>query len=494
MISRRDALMSTLFGAGWVGLRALATGIPASFFLNPREALAAPATNKLAQYIIFQTSGNGDPINANVPGMYNDTNGSQGTSGIYHSPAASMAPTSLQVGSWSGLAALPWAQPYQAVPTIGTTALLGSVPGGSPQGQWQTILNRTTFWHIATTTPVHPKEPDVLKMMDQTTSDEMLVSILSKQLQPQLNTIQAQPIALGATSPSESLVYGGQAQPLIPPTALKATLTNPAGPLSGLQKVRDQTMNSLYQAYYKNGTPAAQAYIDSLTLSQTQARNISQDLLGMLDAITDNLVVSQVTAAMALIKMAITPVLTIHIPFGGDNHRDTALATETQQTTGVGNTGTGYSAATGLTGVPGIAWLMNQLYANNLQNQVTFMSLNVFGRTLATSTGCSTGRQHNPNHHVAITIGSGFKPGVIGGIAPMTPNGGSCTEGASTCDYGAVAFESTTGVGSSGGDITPATSLPSWGQTMMAGVGLDSETIASSITTGKVITGGLANS
>jgi hypothetical protein len=491
MISRRDALLSTLFGAGWVGLRALATGIPASFFLNPRAALASTPTNKLAQYVIFQTSGNGDPINANVPGTYNDANGSQGTSGIYHSPDPSMAPTSLKVGSWSGLAALPWAQPYQAVPTIGTIPLLGSIPGGTPAAQWQTVLNQTTFWHIATTTPVHPKEPDVLKMMDQTTSDEMLVSILSKQLQPQLNTIQAQPIALGATSPSESLVYGGQAQPLIPPTALKATLTSPTGPLSGLQKVRDQTMNLIYQAYYKNGTPAQQAYIDSLTLSQTQARNISQSLLSTLDAITDNLVVSQVIAAIALIKMNVTPVLTIHIPFGGDNHRDTALAAETKQTTGVGNTGTGYSATTGLTGVPAIAWLMNQLYANNLQNQVTFMSLNVFGRTLATSTGCSTGRQHNPNHHVAITIGSGFKGGVVGGVAPMTSSGGSCTEGASTCDYGAVSLDSTTGAGSSGGDVSPATSLPSWGQTMMAAVGIDSGTIASSITTGKVITGAL---
>jgi hypothetical protein len=494
MITRRDALMSTLFGVGWVGLRALATGLPASLLVNPRRALASPPANKLAQYVIFQTSGNGDPINANVPGTYDDTNGSQGTAGIYHSPAASMAPSGIQVGSWSGQAALPWAQPYQAVPTVGTTPLLGSVPGGSPAAQWQAILNQTTFFHMATTTPVHPKEPDVLKMMNQTASDEMLVSILAKQLQPQLNTIQAQPIALGAGSPSESLVYGGQTQPLIPPTALKATLTNPAGPLSELQKLRDQTIDSLYQLYYKAGTPAQQAYIDSLTLSQTQARNISQNLLGMLDAITDNLVVSQVTAAIALIKMNVSPVLTIHIPFGGDNHRDTALSTETQQTTGVGNNGNGYSAATGLTGVPAIAWLMNQLYANNLQSQVTFMSLNVFGRTLAASTGCATGRQHNPNHHVAIAIGSGFKPGVVGGVAPSTSGGTSCAEGGATCDYGAISFQSTTGAGSSSGDITPATSLPSWGQTMLAAVGIDSGTIASSITTGKVITGALVAS
>ena len=33
--------MSALFGAGYVGLRALATGLPAGFLLNPRRALAA---------------------------------------------------------------------------------------------------------------------------------------------------------------------------------------------------------------------------------------------------------------------------------------------------------------------------------------------------------------------------------------------------------------------------------------------------------------------
>src|ERR1019366_6651925 len=39
-VSRRDALLSTLFGASCVGLRALATGLPAAFLLDPREAPA----------------------------------------------------------------------------------------------------------------------------------------------------------------------------------------------------------------------------------------------------------------------------------------------------------------------------------------------------------------------------------------------------------------------------------------------------------------------
>ena len=40
MITRRDAVLRTVFGAGYVGLRALATGLPASLLMSPRQLLA----------------------------------------------------------------------------------------------------------------------------------------------------------------------------------------------------------------------------------------------------------------------------------------------------------------------------------------------------------------------------------------------------------------------------------------------------------------------
>src|SRR5580658_7689989 len=104
MITRRQALMSTLLGAGGIGLRALATGLPASLLLSPRRALASPlpagctATN--AQFIILNTSGNGDPINASVPGTYEDAN-------IAHSLDPTMAPTSLTIQGQTYTAAAP---------------------------------------------------------------------------------------------------------------------------------------------------------------------------------------------------------------------------------------------------------------------------------------------------------------------------------------------------------------------------------------------------
>ncbi len=436
-MTRRQALMSALFGGGYLGLRALATGLPISFLMNPRRALAAMpaplcADKTKAQYIIMATSGQGDPINANVPGCYLDPM-------ITHSADPAMAATPLSLSGQSYTAAQPWSM----------------LP--------QTVLDRTTFFHLMTDTPVHPKEPDVLKLMGTISNSEMLPSALAKQLAPCFSTVQSQPITVGATTPSEGLVYDGQALPIIPPLSLKATLTNPTGPLTQLQPLRDQTLSQLSDLY-KNGASAAQkAYLDALITSQTQVRNIRQDLLSALSSIKDNSVTSQITAAVTLIQMNVTPVVAIHIPFGGDNHHDTALQTEATQTV----SGVGYIGA-----------LMTALASAGLQDQVTFVSLNVFGRTLGPAN--TDGRQHNPNHQVSIAIGKPFRGGVIGGLAPLAG------------DYGALPIDSKSGLGSASGDIQAVDSLASFGKTVMAAVGVDAATIGSTITSGQVINPALA--
>jgi len=437
MINRRQALLSTLLGPGYVGLRALATGLPASLLLHPRRTLAQSMTPTCvapdkAQFIIFATSGAGDPINASVPGTYEDAN-------IVHSTDPSMAPTAFSIGGRSVTAAAPWA--------------------GLPQA----VLDRTVFWHLMTDTPVHPKEPDVLKLMGATYAGEMLPSLLAKQLAPCLGTIQTQPLSLGATSPSEGLSFGGAALPIIPALALKATLTSAAGTLTNLQPLRDQTLNQLYDLYRNHATTAQRAYIDSLVTSQQQVRNINQSLLDSLSSIKDNTAASQVQAAIALIQMKVTPVISIHIPFGGDNHRDVGLATETAQT---------------VSGVATIAALMQQLATAGLTDSVTFISLNVFGRTIGP--GNTDGRQHNANHQVSITIGKPFRGGVIGGVMPVGN------------DYGAVAIDSGTGEAVASGDVTPGDTLASFGKTMLTAVGVDAGTISSSVFSGKVIAAALA--
>ena len=66
-ISRRGLLHGSLLGAGLVGLRAFATGLPKTWLLGERTAYAAEPT---PQFLILATSGQGDPLNVNVPGSY----------------------------------------------------------------------------------------------------------------------------------------------------------------------------------------------------------------------------------------------------------------------------------------------------------------------------------------------------------------------------------------------------------------------------------------
>ena len=437
-LTRRQTLLRALFGTGYVGLRALATGLPAAFLLNPRRALAAnPAptcgAQAKAQYFIFNTLGSGDPINASVPGTYEDAK-------IVHSLDPSMAPGPLQLRGQSFTAAAPWATLPQAV------------------------LDRTTFWHLMTNTPVHPKEPDVLKLMGGTYGGEMLPSLLARNMAPCLGTIQSQPLVLGATSPAEGLSFGGAALPIIPALALKATLTNPTGPLTDLQPLRDKTLNQLYDLYKNGATPAQRTYIDSLVSSQQQVRSINQSLLDALSSIKDNSADSQMLAAVTLIQMKVTPVISVHIPFGGDNHRDIGLAGESAQT---------------VSGVATIAALMAQLAAAKLSDAVTFATLNVFGRTLGP--GNTDGRQHNENHQVSVTIGKPFAGGVIGGVGPVGN------------DYGALPIISKTGKGAADGDIQPLQTLPSYGRTLLSAVGVDKATLDAEIIGGTVVSAALAS-
>lgn len=438
-LSRRNALLTGLFGAGMVGLRALATGLPVSFLMNPKRAFAdyQPPTcfsKDKAQYLILNTSGLGDPLNGNVPGTYADP-------GIVHPSDPAMAPTQMTIGGQQVTAAAPWA--------------------GMPAD----VLARTSFFHHATLTNAHPNQPKLMELMGQIKRQEMLVSMLAAHLSPCLGTVQPEPVTIGATGPSEALTFQGRALPILSPTGLKALLTQPAGPLAGLQKMRDDDLNRLNSMLKKDGTTAQRQFLDRYATSQTQVRAINQNLLGMLGSITKNDVPSQITAAIALIQMNVTSVIAMHIPFGGDNHSDPGLANETVQT---------------VAGVASIVSLMSQLKSAGLEDKVTFASLNVFGRTMAVAHKGQNGRDHLANHHCTVMIGKGIKGSVIGGVAPMAN------------DYGALPIDSSSGRGDPKGDIKFEETLGSVGKTLGTALGVDPAVLDDQITQGKAIGAALA--
>jgi hypothetical protein len=197
--------------------------------------------------------------------------------------------------------------------------------------------------------------------------------------------------------------------------------------------------------------------------SQREVRNLDQQLLDSLSSISDNSPASQMLAAVTLIQMKVTPVISVHIPFGGDNHRDVGLADEAAQT---------------VAGVQTIATLMQLLESAGLSDRVLFASLNVFGRTLGP--GNTDGRQHNENHQVSLTIGKSIRGGVIGGLGPVAK------------DYGALAIDSKTGLPSSSGDISADETLASYGRTLLAAVGVQADSIDAQVSAGKVVSGALS--
>jgi hypothetical protein len=429
-LTRRESLLSALLGGGYLGLRALATGLPAWFLANPRRATAqdlqcALAAKDTLQYLIVSTSSNGDPINCNCPGTYEAAD-------VIHPQQAEVAPVTIQLGSKSYGAAKPWA----------------STDAGGALGA--AVLARTCFFHHSTRTTVHGDQPKVMKLLGATSHGEMLVSAFAKHLAPCFGTVQPEPIAVGARGNASELVsFSGRTMPSVSPTQLKQLLTGSKNdPLVKIRTLRDSALDQLNQMAKSDASDVQKQFLEALATSQRQVRQLADQLATTLNAITADDVKGQALAAAALIAANVTPVVTVRIPFGGDNHTDQDLQAEADQH---------------VSGVQGIQAVMDALAGLSLTDKATFATLNVFGRNLngISKVQSRTGRDHYGNHSVTVMIGKNVAPAVIGGI----------TAGSSGA-YVASDIDSATGAAAAGGDIPVAQSHVSAARTLGAALGL----------------------
>lgn len=469
MIKRRDALTAALFGSGYIGLRAIATGLPAWFLANPRSATAqdlacAITAKEKLQYLIVAASSNGDPINCNCPGTYE-------AASAVHPDQATVARTDLKLGAKTFGAALPWA----------STEVGGKLAAAT--------LSRINFFHYRTGSVVHGDQQKVMKMMGATNRGEMLVSIYAKYLASCLGTVQADPISVGAgRNATELLSYAGRPSANVSPTSLKAMLggsssggggrAGGASALKSLRSVRDKTLDQLNELAKRDGNNVQKQFLDALAASQRQVRQLADALSSTLSSISADDVKGQALAAAALISANVTPVVSMHIPFGGDNHSDQNLQAEADQT---------------VSGVQGIQTLMDALASLNLTDKVTFATLNVFGRNLdgISKVMSKSGRDHYANHAVAVLIGKNIAPGVTGGVMP---GGGGSTFGSPSTALGAADIDSATGAGQSGGDVPSNQTYGALARTLGTALGIPSSAIASDLTAsagGKVINAAL---
>lgn len=431
LVDRRRALRQLLGAGAGLTLRGLATGLPPAFFLHPARAVAAAAAAEAGprspQFLVLSTSSDGDPMNANVPGCYLDR-------GIVHPAAPSMAPTKLTLGGQAYTAAAPWA------------------------GLGQATLDRSLFLHHATNTVVHPDESKVLRLMGQAANNDNLPSLLGQALLGPLGCLQGAPVTLGASNSGEYLAYAGRPQAPLTPTSLATVLGDPSGPLSGLEAARDKDLDAIVAWLRQSGNKSQAAFLDRYATSHAQVRGISDALMDKLSAIKDNGLGSQLAAATVLAQMKFAPVFTVHVGFGGDNHNDANLDRE---------------ASSHVASLGALADFFAGLHAAGLQDEVTFATLNVFGRTLA-SKG-TDGRDHQANHHVVYAAGKHVAPGVYGGVV------------AAAGDYTAQPIDSRTGLGSASGDLPLKQHLGMVGRTLGSLCGVDDETLATKVTTGATL-------
>jgi Protein of unknown function (DUF1501) len=315
---------------------------------------------------------------------------------------------------------------------------------------------------------VHGDQPKVMKLLGLTNRSEMLISAFAKHLSACLGTVQPEPVAVGARGNSSELVsFTGRTLPSVSPTQLKQLLSGSKNNvLVKLRTIRDQSLGKLNELAKTSGSNVQKQFLDTMATSRNQVRQLAEALSTTLNAITSDDVKGQGLAAAALISANVTPVVTMHIGFGGDNHTDTDLAAEATQT---------------VSGVAGIQSLMDALAALGLQDKVTFATMNVFGRNLngIAKTDGRTGRDHYGNHAVTVMIGKNVKAGVYGGVAQ-----------GSSAAYLASAIDSATGAPNPAGDIPVAQTHVSAIRTLGVALGIPEDQLNTDFTAmagGKVI-------
>ena len=177
-----------------------------------------------------------------------------------------------------------------------------------------------------------------MKLLGAVQGGEMVVSAFAKHLAGCLGTVQPEPLAVGARGNSSELVsYAGRTLPSVSPTQLKQLLTgSKTDPLVKLRNLRDQTVDQLNAMAKMDSTNVQKQFLDAMALSQVQVRKLVEQLATTVDAIASDDPRGQALAAAALISANVTPVVTMKIPFGADNHTDTDLTNEAaQHVTGV---------------------------------------------------------------------------------------------------------------------------------------------------------------
>lgn len=440
---------SFLRGSGSLALASLATGLPASFLRTGRIVKAQAGTRP--SFLVLAVSSGGDPLNANCPGSYpNPSDASDVRWGIDHATVSELG--SGPMGSVGGV-------PYGAADFAeGVPCRLGDTLTWSAR-PWaelpEAVRRRMSVVRHQTYTNAHPEFANVSRFHGAVKGPgrigvESLPSFIAQETAGPLGTTLPTPISLGGPGVS----FQGTPLRKQSPDTLQS-LFSESGSWRGLTPTqfadfRDEAMDAIYGELRDSGTHAQRSYLDAHARSRADAR----DLVGALSealapvAATGDAVAKQVLAAVALFEHAVTPVVTIQLPFGGDNHQDSDLEVEVSEQ---------------LQGIEGIRRLFAEAEQRGLSERVTFATLSVFGRELKRNR--FGGRGHHGVDHAMVMVGPGVSPGLHGQVEPHDR------------DFRAGAI----------GDVPIEETLSAAGKTLAAAVGVPNEVLEQRIVGGRVL-------
>ncbi|MCJ8311602.1 MAG: DUF1501 domain-containing protein [Saccharospirillaceae bacterium] len=460
-MNRRSFITRSLLASQGLALRSMATGLPAAFLLGQPLHAAQQAMDY--KYLIMSLNQNGDPINANGPGMYADPNIDPENINdvrryIQHASALDLPDMNLGTINGVDITADDFAnstQFFMGGQQVRASKIWSLLP--------QAWLDHMSCLNIATGANAHPEFSAVLgfsgaiKGADGSGS-EYLPSLLAQETRSGLATLMAEPVVLGG----KTYASEGKTISKLNPNDIKSLFVGGYSYMDDLNRIRDKSIDRIYQQTKISGNKAQMNFIDQYAQSRSQAKQIGESLNDLITDVNGNDPSNQVKMAIALFRLNITPVVTIGLECGSDNHQDDTLIKETVQSVNTMNV---------------LAQLHQGLVDANLDDRVNFANLNTFGRTLVRNS--NGGRNHNKNHHSMFIYGSNINPGIIGDLEAVYKKG-------AVKDIVSMPFNSETGT-SVNPDISLDESLAAAGKTLAKSIGIAQGVIDKRIIGGKVI-------
>ena len=461
-INRRHFLTQSLLASNALRLKALATGLPASFLLGaPLQASQAAMD---AKYLMMSLRQDADPLGNNGPGMYGDpSNSNDIRHEIDHASSADLGNNALGSINGEDIFANDFSNPSTI--SLGGQSALASKPWSKLPQAW---LDNMSCLNIATGANAHPEFNAVLGFSgavkgNDGTGSEYFPSLIAQETAASLGTLMPEPVIVGGKTYSSSGTKLGLLQPL----DIKDLFAENKAYTDDLNRLRDRAIDEIYRETKINGTRAQRNFIDQYSQSRTQAKQIGESLNALITDINGDDPLNQVKMAVALFRLNLTPLVSIGLISGGDNHQDDLLERETTETINTINI---------------LSSLHQALVDANLEDRVNFANLYTFGRQHKRNN--NGGRNHHRNHHSMYLYGSNVQAGIVGDLELTYKRG--AVDGLQ-----AVAFNADTGQAANA-DISRDESLAAAGKTIAKSVGISDERINLRISGGKVINAALS--